>query len=117
MAEEFLAQNSDATREVIYQPLDKERKEIRILHVKGRWSVSSYLNCNLEIVSLLNDPKPQYEAISYCWGEVSGYETILLNGQHFRAPRSAVKVLQRIRPPNPNGIFNPWQPSEYQRSL
>ena len=54
------------------------------------------LDCGLEIVSL--DANPRYEAISYCWGEVSGSEVIRLNGVESKAPASATKVLRQFRP-------------------
>ena len=60
----------------IYTPLSASKGEIRLLRVFGGDPTDS-LRCDLEIVSLLADPKPTYEAISYCWGEVSGTEAIV----------------------------------------
>ena len=80
----------------IYTPLNAERREIRLLHLQGSSDPHDILDCSLEVVSL--DAKPRYEAISYCWGEVPGSETIRLNGVKFEAPASAVKVLRQHRP-------------------
>lgn len=41
----------------------------------------------------------EYEAISYCWGEPRGELPMMLNGQPFEAPVSAIEVLQRFRHP------------------
>ena len=104
----------------MYRPLVSDRQEIRILHLQS----DEYIrNCNrafrhtrgradrqavqctdtllrgeLEVVSLLTNPKPQYEALSYCWEEVSGIEKICVNGLMIKAPASAAKVLRRFRP-------------------
>jgi hypothetical protein len=47
-----------------YQPLDKERKEIRLLLVKAG-SGSTRIRCKLQQAFLTSDPKPEYETISY----------------------------------------------------
>lgn len=86
--------------ESIYYPLNHDRKEIRILHQLSDSSSTDILDCRLEIVSLRHDPKPQYEAISYCWGEYNGHETIRLNGIHFDVPKSAARVLRRFSEPD-----------------
>lgn len=81
----------------IYQPLDSSRLEIRLLYVEGRQNAEVGLTCTLETVSLLDDPKPTYEAISYCWAEVSSTATIELNGTPVDVPGSAAKVLRQFR--------------------
>ena len=81
----------------IYQPLNKTRSEIRILHLEGSTDENAPLRCELEIVSLSADPKPTYEAISYCWGDTTGRDRIILNGQVFEAPLAGAKVLRRFR--------------------
>ena len=82
----------------VYQPLNPDRKEIRILHLYGNCDAASALEGHLETVSLQADPKPRYEGISYCWGEIIGTEIIRLNGIYIEVPASAVKVLRQFRP-------------------
>lgn len=82
----------------LYCPLDPERRQIRILHVQGSEHPDDDLKCDLEVVSLLSDPKPSFEAISYCWAEVLGTSHLIVDGKHVdNAPASAVKVLRRFR--------------------
>ena len=50
-----------------YQPLNKQRKEIRIAHVQAALGNLGPIRCRLETVSLLSKPKPSYVTLSYCW--------------------------------------------------
>jgi hypothetical protein len=89
--------NKLPSRSKIYHPLDSSRQEIRLLHVQGRQNADDVLICTLKTVSLLDDPKPPYKAISYFWAEVSGTATIELNGALVDIPGSAAKVLRQFR--------------------
>ena len=80
-----------------YDSLDPERREIRILHVKGNENSDEILDCTLEVVSLYSDTEPGYEAISYCWSEYPGTGEMRLNGRLISAPASAVHVLRQFR--------------------
>ncbi|KAK5707568.1 hypothetical protein LTR97_000105 [Elasticomyces elasticus] len=51
----------------LYQPLDIQQKQIRTLEVLPGWP-GSPIRCRLSIVSLITDPRPQYDALSYTWG-------------------------------------------------
>ena len=82
----------------IYRPLDKDRREIRILHIQGSHDQEAPVQCELETVSLLADPKPRYEAISYCWGDKKDRERMILNDVKFEAPASAAIVIRKFRP-------------------
>lgn len=82
----------------IYEPLDADREEIRLLILLPDDNPEDRPRCYLETVSLSKDPQPQYEAISYCWSEMEGTTRIRLNGLRFDAPASAAKVLERFRP-------------------
>lgn len=81
---------------LIYKPLPRKCRDIRILHLQESTDTNSILDCRLEVTSL--NIQPQYEAISYCWGHVTGTEVILLNGVRYNAPASSAKVLRRYRP-------------------
>lgn len=57
------------TKPSIYQPLDIASKEIRVLKIQPLPNISwGILKCEMRHVSLTDDPKPQYDTISYCWG-------------------------------------------------
>ena len=47
----------------LYQALNPELREIRILHVKESGNDEEIVDATLETVSLLSDPKPRYEAM------------------------------------------------------
>lgn len=81
----------------IYQPLNRDCNEVRVLRLFGLGE-DGLLHGELEVVSLLADTRPNYEAISYCWGEISGRGCMLLNDIVFEAPASAIKVLKQFRP-------------------
>lgn len=83
----------------IYHALDESRKQIRVLHINGSDNSDDALECSLETVSLLSQPKPCYEAISYCWGDTNTQECMRLNGIAFDAPKSAAEVLRQFRTP------------------
>ena len=85
------------TVESIYEPLDNNRKEFRILHVGPGTNFHDTLDCTLETILSLQKPTPAYVAISYCWGEITGYETIRLNGRFHEVPSSAAVVLRQFR--------------------
>ncbi|KAI6827468.1 hypothetical protein KC340_g9625 [Hortaea werneckii] len=79
----------------IYQPLDARKKEIRIILVYPSINLSTGDQlpvCRLQTASLLDEPTPHYEAISYAWGERTGVAPIIINDQHRQQPASAVRV-------------------------
>ncbi|KAI7086059.1 hypothetical protein KC356_g5353 [Hortaea werneckii] len=95
----------------IYQPLDAHKKEIRIILVFPSVNLSSGDQspvCRLQTVSLLDEPMPRYEAISYAWGEHTGVAPIIINDQYRQQPASAVRVLQRLAPLEDPGPRRLW---------
>ncbi|KAI7216711.1 hypothetical protein KC333_g4670 [Hortaea werneckii] len=85
----------------LYQPLDARKKEIRIVLVYPSINLSTGDQlpvCRLQTASLLDEPTPHYEAISYAWGERTGVAPVIINNQHRQQPASAVRVLQRFAP-------------------
>lgn len=85
----------------IYQPLDERKKEIRIVLVYPSIDLSTGDQlpvCRLQTASLLDEPTPHYEAISYAWGERTGVAPVIINDQHRQHPASAIRVLQRFAP-------------------
>ncbi|KAI7523128.1 hypothetical protein KC331_g18862 [Hortaea werneckii] len=95
----------------IYQPLDARKKEIRIVLVYPSINLSTGDQlpvCRLQTASLLKEPTPHYEAISYAWGERTGVAPIIINDQHRQQPASAVRVLQRFAPAEGSGPRRLW---------
>lgn len=82
-----------------YTPLNAERKEIRLLTVHATFSgPTDTLRCTIEHASLFDSP--QYETISYCWGDKSRTSYIILEGCIFDVPESAQSALRRMRHPD-----------------
>ena len=84
-----------------YKPLDKDRKEIRLLRVSAAQANrdESRLYCTLEQAFLDELPGPKYETISYCWGDASVKQSIYLNGEETMIPASAEAALRCMRLP------------------
>lgn len=80
----------------IYQPLDKEQKEIRILEVEPG-SGAQPISCNMKTTSLTANPTLSYETISYHWGDARIRASIVLNGITTDVPASAEIALRRMR--------------------
>ena len=82
-------------RNGIYGPLDPSKHEIRIAEVQ-EVSFPGKLNCRLETISLLSDSPPEYEAVSWYWGDPTPNDTIEVNGETLRISQNAVEVLRGI---------------------
>lgn len=82
----------------IYLPIRKAASEIRLL-ILSPYSTSGHLiNCRSRRVSLEQTLQlPQYEAISYCWGDASNRACITVDGRPLVVPRSAKAALQRMK--------------------
>lgn len=81
-----------------YRPLRHTVQEIRLLEVEGRaQSTSSLIRCISKHVCLLDEAKPTYETVSYCWGDASDNREILLNGLLLAVPASAEHALRRLQ--------------------
>lgn len=62
-----------------HEPLDLSRNQIRLIKVLPRAS-SDPVQCT---VSVFNEDRPSYRALSYTWGRAQPTHTILLNGSRF----------------------------------
>ena len=80
----------------VYHPLDAKAQEIRLLVLETSTAEQS-VYCSLHVVSLLSDPKPQYETVSYAWGDTSLRSTIFVSGRSKNVPAGPGRVLQRMR--------------------
>lgn len=81
----------------IYQTLDPFSRHIRLLHLLPGLRTDS-LSCHMFEVCL--DDNPQYEALSYAWGELESCRPILLNGPLHEITDNLDRALRRLRQPN-----------------
>ncbi|KAH8892841.1 HET-domain-containing protein [Thozetella sp. PMI_491] len=84
--------NSDRSR--IYQSLDPDRLEIRILSILPG-DHDSPIACSLRTASLLDDPP--FEALSYVWGTPSDSSWITLEGIPWNTTANLLAALKRLR--------------------
>jgi hypothetical protein len=76
----------------IYEPL--KGKQIRLVRLEpGAWD--AMISCKLSTVLL--DFKPDYEALSYVWGDARDQEDILLDNQTFKVRKNLVAALRHLR--------------------
>lgn len=82
-----------ATTRYRYAPLDSKKNEIRLLHAdKGRDDQTRLYS--LHHISL--DGRPEFVALSYCWGRQGPDRSILINGQHLNITRSLETALCNV---------------------
>ena len=79
----------------IYNPLDTEKSQIRLVTIHPKDHESQQVRCDLEICSL--DENPHYEALSYVWGDQSHLLHILLDGQVFLVGSNLASALRNLR--------------------
>jgi hypothetical protein len=84
-----------------WQPLDSTRREIRVLDLDAGAEESLLRGC-LRHVSMNALRKPQYETVSYAWGERTLVETILIGDKTMSIPASAASALRCMRLPEQN---------------
>lgn len=77
-----------------YVALDANPREIRLLVLlPGKFN--DQVECVLKHISL--SESPQYEALSYCWGDLQSRKLISLDGHHFLATESLEIALRYLR--------------------
>ena len=79
-----------------YKPLDKPSREIRVLDVFPN-AFDEPLRASVRTVSLSAEPKPEYETVSYVWGDKNRRAEIVLDGFPFDVPASSKEALQNLR--------------------
>ncbi|EON67642.1 hypothetical protein W97_06785 [Coniosporium apollinis CBS 100218] len=78
----------------LYEPLDYERRQIRVLILlPGQFS--DPIAGRMKIVSL--DDKPEYDAMSYVWGDKTKQRTIHVNGHDVRVTLGLFLGLRQFR--------------------
>jgi hypothetical protein len=79
----------------IYQSLDQTKREIRLVTLSPG-PFTAQIECRLSVASL-RDENPEYEALSYCWGDKSNLEEIMLQTQPFKVRKNLYRALIRLR--------------------
>lgn len=79
----------------IYQGLDQTKREIRLMTLSPG-PFTTQIECRLSVASL-RDENPEYEALSYCWGEESNLEEIMLQNRPFKVRKNLYRALIRLR--------------------
>ena len=79
------------------KPLDPRRKEIRHLILQPV-SAGTEIRCSTETVSLLE--QPEYEALSYVWGDMSVQREIIFDGMPFPVTENLAIALHHLRLPD-----------------
>ena len=77
-----------------------EPQHIRVLILEQSAQYDSVITCSLAAVSLSESARPQYEALSYVWGEAAERNEILLDGQPTSITQNLWTVLKYIRKPD-----------------
>jgi hypothetical protein len=72
--------------------------EIRIIRLHPAAELQDCLHCSLETVLL--SQKPQYEALSYVWGDQNDHRTIHLSAHEFKVTRNLDLALRYLRRPD-----------------
>ncbi|KAJ8107443.1 hypothetical protein OPT61_g8864 [Boeremia exigua] len=90
-----------------YAPLDESKRQIRLLHllpfeepgdndlVHNDIDYTDEIHCTFSIVSL--DDGPEYEALSYVWGETGNQATVYLDGHSFPITKNLYHALFHMR--------------------
>lgn len=77
-----------------YRSLDSEQRQIRLITLEpGAWS--NPICCTIKTVFF--DSKPEYDALSYVWGDAKNLKTIRLDNHPFEVTENLWIVLRRLR--------------------
>lgn len=79
-----------------YKPLNPGANEIRVLDVSPTLSNEQTLRCRIRTISLDARPLPEYETISYFWGDPNPRSQIVMNGRLVRVPGNTELALRRM---------------------
>ena len=75
-------------------PLTRERREIRLIYLHPG-AFGEDIKCTITVASLHENP--EYEALSYAWGDPTQRTPIYLNGQKHHATNNLVTALRYLR--------------------
>lgn len=74
-----------------------ESQHIRVLKLEPSSEHDAVIVCSMSMISLEGTPRPQYEALSYVWGDLSERQEIHLDGQPTPVTRNLWTALRYIR--------------------
>ena len=86
-----------AMASLLYQHLDSQRQEIRLLQIDPSLDFLASIKCRLFTASLAEVPPPSYKALSYVWGDPKVTAEIFINGVGRQVTINLVSALHRIR--------------------
>jgi hypothetical protein len=97
----------DITLVSLYRDLNFSKHEIRLV---SPWPVSSLgfdetIRCELLHTCLEEGPNPEYEALSYQWGEPDSGLLVLLSSQYVQIQKNLYWALQHLRLPTSSRIL------------
>jgi Heterokaryon incompatibility protein (HET) len=78
-----------------YTPLDIGQNLIRLIHLSPATPADGEIRCRLSIALL--DDKPQYEALSYVWGDINNTRYAEVDGHSFPITVNLHSVLSHLR--------------------
>jgi Heterokaryon incompatibility protein (HET) len=82
---------------LLYQELNNQRQDIRLLHIAPSLDFQALIECRLSTASLATVPPPKYKALSYVWGDPNVTSEIVVNGISWQVTTNLAAALRRIR--------------------
>ena len=79
----------------LWAPLNPAKREIRLARLAPRERLGAQAECSLKVVSL--DENPQFEALSYTWGDPNITEAISLQGMQWPVTVNLEAALRYLR--------------------
>jgi len=100
--------NMQANRSNLYQAestlLRPGSKVVRVL-ILHPGPHEGAISCSLSVVSLDDEPAPNYEALSYVWGDETVTETVTVDAMEVHATVNLIVALRRIRHGDRNTVL------------
>jgi hypothetical protein len=90
-----------------YRSLSKTEKEMRVI-ILLPGTKDDPVRFHMQYLSLLDERRPQYEALSYCWGDAVDLESVFLvdsvgsTSQTYNVNQNLLAGLNRLRPADGN---------------
>jgi hypothetical protein len=82
----------------LYSPLQPEQKHIRLVTIHASPMLSQPIRCSLSTYPI--QEAPEYNALSYCWGETQEHQPIFLDEKHFLVTKNLFEALLHLRQPD-----------------
>lgn len=101
---------STSRRLDIYSPLDETRREIRPCRILPFSFNQESISCNLEIVLLNADPN--FEALSYVWGDAREHIPIIVNGKRLLVSENLAAAIRDL---SSRAMARPGGPHDFSR--